>query len=326
MGKDNLDRIYPYNNPVIIESKLKFFKTFFRYFFFLFHYNIKKIKIDYDTELIISSSHSVAKGICKSNKNQIHVSYFQARNFNYIWEDSNLFFGLFKPFFYPLIYLLRKIDVSHAKNPDYIIANSIFVKNWIKQRYNRDSIVIYPPVDLSKFELELNKDNYYVAVGRLVTVKKFDILVKAFNILGEKLVIIGDGKKLKALKEIASSNIVFTGFLATTEINKYVSKAKAFMQPGVEGFGIATLEALACGTPVIAFGTGGVLETVINGKTGLFFYRQHENDIVKAVKNFESLTFDGKLLREEALKFSERRFKYEFTTYINSIIKNKKSV
>lgn len=326
MKKKDLNKIYPNTDPIIIESKIKFFKKHFRYFFFLFHYFIKKIKIDSDTDLIISSSHSISKGVRKTNKNQIHISYFQARNFNYIWEDSKLFFGLFKPLFFPLIFLLRKIDVLHSKNPDYIIVNSVFVKDWVMKRYNRDSVVIYPPVDLSNFNLEVNKENYYVAVGRIVTVKKFDILVKAFNILGEKLIIIGDGKQLNSLKKIANSNIIFTGFLTSEEVNKYVSKAKAFMQPGVEGFGIATLEALACGTPVVAYGKGGVLETVVDKKTGLFFYQQNEMEVIKAIKSFQDITFNYRLLRSEALKFSEQRFKEEINIFISHKINEKEPV
>ena len=320
MKEENLSKIYPEENPLIIESNLKIFKQYFRYFFFLFHYEISKLQIDQDVTLVISSSHSVAKGICKTHQDQLHISYFQARNFNYIWEDSKMFFGILKPIFFPLIYVLRKMDIIQAKNPDFIIANSIFVQDWIKERYNRESIVIYPPVDLSNFKLVEKKEDYYVAVGRIVTVKKFDILVNAFNSLEKKLVIIGDGANLKKLQKIAKSNIIFTGFLPSEKVNFYVSNAKGFIQPGVEGFGIATLEAQACGTPVIAYGVGGVLETVKNHKTGLFFHKQTKIEIIKAITTFETMIFDRDFMRKEALNFSENRFISEFTNFVDSKI------
>ena len=148
MKRTDLFKIYQTNTPNVIQTPIKYFHKKFRYFFFLFHFFIRRIKIPKDVKLIISSSHAIAKGVRKSNKNQLHISYFQARNFNYIWEDTNLFFGKFYTLFFPLIYILRKIDKRHSSEPDYIVANSYFVKEWVKRRYNREATVIYPPVDL----------------------------------------------------------------------------------------------------------------------------------------------------------------------------------
>jgi glycosyltransferase involved in cell wall biosynthesis len=321
MSKENLFKIYQTTSPEIIQTSVRYFGKQFRYFFFSFHYFTNSIKIPKDVKLIVSSSHAVAKGIKKTNPDQIHISYFQARNFNYIWEDAHLFFGKFKFFFNPLIYVLRKIDLSQSKRPDYIVANSIFVKDWIKQRYNRESVVIYPPVDLSKFELVSNKDDFYVVVGRIVHVKKFDIVVEAFNRNGKKLVVIGEGQQLGQLKKSAMPNIVFTGYLETSQLKHYIAKAKGFIQSGVEGFGIATLEAQACGTPVIAYGKGGVLETVQDGLTGLFFEKQTADALMEAIAVFETKKFDLEYIRNEALKFSEERFKNEFRAFINHKLK-----
>lgn len=318
MHPDNLEKIYNTKTPIIEETGIKIFKKIFRYFFFLFHLFISKAKIDQDVDVIISSSHSIAKGINKTNNNQLHISYFQARNFNYIWEDVDLFFGKFKVLFYPLIFILRKIDINQSKRPDYIISNSIFVKKWIKKRYNRDSTVIYPPLDLSPFNLVEQKDDFYVAVGRIVTVKRFDIIIDAFNQSNKKIVIIGDGDNLQKIKKRASSNIFFTGFLETHQVKDYVSKAKAFIQVGVEGFGIAPIEAQACGTPVIAFGKGGVLETVIDGKTGLFFKEQNVQSLLDAIARFEIMQFDPKVIHENALQFSKERFEKEIKEFVET--------
>lgn len=151
MNQEDLQKIYPSKTPIIKETWLKNVGKKFRFFFFVFHHSISKIKVDPEVDLIVSSSHAVAKGVRKSNLKQVHISYFQARNFNYIWDDSALFFGKFKPLFYPLIFLLRKIDIKQSKNPDYIISNSNFIKDWVKKIYNRDSVVIYPPRILRKF-------------------------------------------------------------------------------------------------------------------------------------------------------------------------------
>jgi glycosyltransferase involved in cell wall biosynthesis len=321
MKDTDLFKIYDTNTPSIVQSPVKYFDKKFRYFFFLFHYFANRIKIAPDVKLIISSSHSIAKGVKKSNKNQLHISYFQARNFNYIWEDTSLFFGKFSTLFYPIIYILRRIDIRQSKQPDYIVANSYFVKEWIKKRYNREATVIYPPVDLTKFELNSKKQDYYVAVGRIVKVKRFDILVEAFNRNKKKLVIIGDGQNLAELKKMAQSNISFTGFLDTDQLKDYISNARGFIQTGVEGFGIAILEAQACGTPIIAFGQGGALETVEEFKTGIFFNDQSKDALNEAIEKFEKLDFDFQYIREEALKYSEYRFRNELSTFVNNKLK-----
>ncbi|CAM4123388.1 glycosyltransferase [Flavobacterium antarcticum] len=316
MKTEELRQIFPQKDSIIEETILKYTKNKFRLFFFTFHILIDRIKIDKDAQLIFSSSHAVAKGVRKSNINQLHISYFQARNFNYIWEDSKLFFGIFKPVFYPLIYILRKIDVKQAQRPDYIIANSLFVKKWIKEKYNRESTVIYPPVELQYFPLEIIKENYYIIVGRVVHVKKFDIVIKAFNDSGRKLIVIGDGSLLSTLKSTAAENIVFKGFLKAEEVSQYIQKAKGFIQMGVEAFGIATIEAQACGTPVIAYAEGGVLETVIDLQTGVFFKEQSVESLKNAILQFEKIKFYPVEVRNNALRFSKTKFEEQIRLYI----------
>ncbi|RDI07967.1 glycosyltransferase [Flavobacterium sp. AG291] len=318
MPETELDKIYTHRKPVIVETPLKRFGSKFRALFFTFPYFIRTLKVSKDVELIISSSHAVAKGIKKTSPGQLHISYFQARNCNYIWGEYKLYFGFFGHIIYPLISLLRKIDRKQAQEPDFIICNSFFVKNWVKEKYKRDASVIYPPVDLSCFSLQPDKEDYYVAVGRLADIKRFDIAIEAFKAMGKKLIIIGDGDQAKKLKAIAGSNpnIVFTGFLDSLEVNDYISKARGFIQTGIEGFGISPIEAQACGTPVIAFGYGGVLETVKKNETGVFFDEQTVHSLTDAVGRFEQLHFDYAKIRSHSLQFSKERFEKEIKEYV----------
>jgi glycosyltransferase involved in cell wall biosynthesis len=319
MRKEDLNKMFS-NNPDIQTTSLQNTGKKFRLFFFLFPYFISKIKVDKNSNLIISSSHSVAKGVRKSNSKQIHISYFQARNANYIWEEAKLYFGFSFFLLYPLIALLRKIDKKQAQQPDYIICNSKFVQDWVKKTYNRDSTVIYPPVNLSKFNLCEDKNDYYVAVGRIVQIKRFDVLIEAFRINGKKLVLIGDGELYERFKASIPENITMTGSLSSEEVESYAKKAKAFIQVGIEGFGIAPLEAQACGTPVIAYGRGGVLETVIENQTGIFFDQQTVESLNQAIDKFEKMSFEPTLIRENALRFSEERFKTEIKQFVESKI------
>lgn len=315
MDQDELQKINPNQTP-IHTSKLQLAGKHFRKLFVFFPFFISKFKVSPESRLIFSSSHSVAKGIKKSSPKQIHISYFQARNCNYIWSETNLYFGKYRFLLYPVIKYLRYIDVKQAQRPDYIICNSKFVQNWVKKTYNRDSIVIYPPIDLSKFQLETSKSDYYVSVGRIAHIKRFDILIDAFKENGKKLILIGDGELYKHFKKNLPKNIEMPGFLDSTQVSKIISRAKAFVQVGIEGFGIAPIEAQACGTPIIAYKEGGVLETVIENESGILFDEQTSQSLNHAINLFESKTFDYHKIRQNALRFSEERFKNEITSFI----------
>lgn len=319
MKKNDFKKIFPDKYP-ITTTLLQKFGRYFRAFFFTFHYFTSKIKVDKDIDLIISSSHAVAKGVKKSSDHQLHISYFQARNFKYIWDEVDLYFGKTAFLLKPLIIILRKIDVRQAQRPDYIISNSKFVQNWVKQTYNRDSVVIYPPVSLEHFTFCDAKEDYYVAIGRIVPYKRFDLVVETFNQLNKKLIIIGDGDQLSNLKKIAKENIQFTGYLDSTEVNKILSKAKAFIHIGLEDFGIAPIEAQACGTPVIAYKAGGVLETVVNGKTGILFNEQTPASLINAINEFEQTAFNLSEIRNHAFTFSKERFESEMKAYVSNLL------
>lgn len=319
MKKDEFDRLFPQRNIQIHDTFLRVFKHRFRLLYFTFFWLIKRIKVNTEIDYFISSSHSVAKGVSKSRNNQIHISYFQARNSNYIWEEVDLYFGKLKYIFYPIIFILRKIDVNQAQKPDYIISNSKFVQKWVKETYNRDSEVIYPPINFENFELIKHKSDYYVIVGRIASIKRFDIVIDVFNNNNKKLIVIGDGEELSELKKRSKSNeIKFFGFQNAKVVGEYIGKAKAFIQVGVEGFGIAPLEAQACGTPVIAYAKGGVLETIVENKSGVFFHEQSIESLSKAIDKFEEMSFDQVFMRNHALRFSQENFEAKIKEFVES--------
>ncbi|MDO4728328.1 MAG: glycosyltransferase [Bacteroidota bacterium] len=321
MDDKDLQKIYHTKNP-IVTTWLQYLGKYFRAVFFLFHKAVERIDVDKDTDFIISSSHSIAKGVRKSTDRQLHISYFQARNFKYIWEDTDLYFKKASFFLKPILPYLRKKDVCHAQNPDYIISNSKFVQKWVKERYNRESEVIYPPVELEKFPLCTQKEDYYVAVGRIVAYKRFDLIVEAFNQLDKKLVIVGDGAALSSIRPKANHNILFTGFLESSQVYDYISKAKGFIHIGVEDFGIAPIEAQSCGTPVIAYGKGGILETVKQDYSGVFFYEQTPESLVRAINKAEAINWDYTSIHQHAQQFSEKHFIDNFQKFVQDKLKN----
>lgn len=320
MNKNDLEKLTNNKPRLIVDTKLRWFGKKFRWIYPIFFGVIKTINIDPDTDLIISSSHSIAKGVKKTRKDQLHISYFQHSNNNYIWGQIDVYLGKYKYALYPLIKILRKLDYKQAQNPDYIICNSKFVQKWTKETYNRDSVVIYPPVDFDNFDFNDQKEDYYIIIGRLATIKRFDIVIKAFNKLGKRLIVIGDGEESSYLKQIAGNNIEFLGFLESSQINNYLNKAKAFIQMGVEGFGIAPLEAQYCGTPVIGFGEGALLETVITDKTGIFFYEQSTEALIKSIEEFEGKTFNYSEINQHARKFSIDNFKKNIEEFFYNIM------
>lgn len=318
MCKEDLYKTFNGDIPKINHTLLNVLGRRFRYFLPLFPYFTKGIKLPQGTKLIISSSHAISKYI--TSQDALHISYFQARNLKYIWEEQNLYFTGIKRIFKFIIPYLQKFDIEASKKPDFIISNSKFVQSWIKSRYGRDSVVIYPPVDIDSFRLETKKESYYVSVGRLEPYKRFDIIVKAFNVLKDKkLIIIGDGSQRKYLEGLSNGNIEFVGFLDKNAISNYVGRAKAFVFMAEEDFGIAPVEAQACGTPVICLGRGGAKETIVDMQTGVYFYNQNVHELIDAINRFEINIdkFDPIVIRKNALKFSKERFEVEIKNYVD---------
>ncbi len=255
-------------------QKLPFAKNHYRNYFPLFPNAIENLDFTgYD--LIVSSSYSVAKGLKKATKNQIHICYCHSP-IRYAWdlEDEYLsHVSFFKRIIARiLLKYIRNWDLKTANRPDYYITNSNFVAERIKRIYNREATVIYPPIDTTNFSYLEQKQDYYFTSARLVPYKKIYVIVKAFSLLPQlKLIVSGDGPELEHLKKIATNNVTFIGFVEKSTLIKYTQKAKAYVLAAEEDFGITSIEAQSCGTPVIALKKGGYLETVLENKTGVFF-------------------------------------------------------
>ncbi len=307
--------------PTFLQN-IPFIEYIYRNFLPLYPLAIKSWQLEkYD--VIVSSSHAVAKGFKKS-ENQIHVSYCHTP-MRYIWDMydnySESLPAYKRPFFKSVRRILCKWDLESSKNVDFFLANSKFVAERIKKIYKRNATVIYPPVDLKKFNLSKIKDDFYIFVGRIVNVyKKVDVVVKAFNLLGKKLVVVGDGFDLRELRKKARSNIYFTGWLPSSDVANLMARAKALIIPSKDDFGIVSVEAQACGTPVIAFREGGVKETVIDGVTGIFFDKQTPESLINAVQRFEvERDFDPYTIRKNAFNFSKEKFIVRFISFMQKI-------
>jgi glycosyltransferase involved in cell wall biosynthesis len=276
MSKKNLNEIFCNKKIEIKTTFLQILGKHFRYGLPLFPLALKTLKIQDENSLIISISHSVVKGIQYPKSSQ-HFSYLVARNLKYVWEEKSLYFKGFRKVFLFITPSLKKYDVKMSKRPTKIASVSSFVSEWAHKKYNKKVTTINPPVNIKEFDFQEEKENFYVSVGRLEPYKRFDILIDAFNKNGKKLVIIGDGSLMTELKRRANENIKFKGYLFPEKSKEYLKKAKAFVFCGKEDFGIALLEPQVCGTPVIAFGEGGALDSIVENKTGLFFKNKQQN-------------------------------------------------
>jgi glycosyltransferase involved in cell wall biosynthesis len=300
-------------------QKLPFSKSNHRNYLPLFPMAIEKLKLNkYD--LIISSSHSVAKGIL-TQQNQLHICYCHSP-MRYAWDSANDYLkGLKGSIAKIFINYLREWDLRSSQKVNYFIANSDFVAEKIKRIYNRDAEVIYPPVDIDRFELAEKKADYYLTASRMVPYKKIDIVVEAFNEMPDKkLIVIGNGPERKKIQSIAGKNVTVLDHQPNNKLKEYMQNAKAFVFAAEEDFGITVVEAMSCGTPVIALNRGGTAESVIDGKTGICFSEQSPSSIKNAVFSLESKinSFEAKKISENAGKFSRNNFEKNIANFVHS--------
>lgn len=280
-------------------------------------------------DLILSSSHCVAKGV-KVPEKSLHICYCYTP-MRYIWDMYEQYFGdskfyiklamkMIKPY-------LQKWDVKTSKQVDFFIAISEYIKERIKRIYNRDSDVIYPPVDTDFFTpstlYPLPSTGYYLIVSAFAPYKKVDLAVETFNKLGLPLKIIGSGQDEKKLKKIAGKNIEFLGWQNNDELRKYYQNCKAVIFPGEEDFGIVPVEAQACGKPVIAYKKGGAVETIIDNKTGVFFEEQTAESLSAAILKFESIKFVSSEIRKSAERIGRENFSKSIKNYIDEKVKKR---
>ncbi|MGV7244279.1 glycosyltransferase family 4 protein [Caballeronia sp. M23-90] len=275
-------------------------------------------------DLILSSSHAVAKGVLVG-PDQTHVSYVHSP-IRYAWDlqhqylrEARLERGPRSWVARMLLHYLRNWDARSGYGVDRIIANSQFVARRIMKSYRRESAVIAPPVDVQAFEVGSEKGDFYLTASRMVPYKRIDMIVEAFASMPDrKLVVIGDGPQMDLVRAKATPNVSILGYQTFDVLKDHMQRAKAFVYAAEEDFGIAIVEAQACGTPVIAFGKGGALESVVPlgmpGATGIHFPQQTAGSLCDAVERFEDSphAFSAQACRKNAERFSAADFRRKF--------------
>jgi len=308
-----------YNIKVSPIQNLPFGAKKYRWYLPLMPSAIERFNLN-EFDLIISDCSAYSKGVL-TKPGTMHISYMHTPT-RYLWSDAYKYINSLKggeklvsKFLAPVLTQLRIWDQIAAKRPNHLIANSNFVAKRIKHYYNRESTVIYPPVEMTKFSIAKKIQDYYLIISRLCPYKKVDLAIKAFNKLRIPLKIIGTGND-KLLKKIAGPNIEFLGFVSDKEKAKYLSHCKALIFPQEEDFGITSIEAMASGRPVIAYKKGGALETVIDGVTGKFFKNQTVEGLMDAVLKFNLSKINPQKIREHAEKFSKKQFKKDIKDFV----------
>lgn len=295
-----------------------------------------------DYDLVISSSgNGEARFASFGTKTRLHISYTHTPT-HFYWRKYDAYIA--NPGFKPawlvrfglkvLVGYMRKKDFEAAQKIDYLIANSSHIQADIKQYYERDSVVIHPPVDTSRFRIGTKNEKRrtknsplrLVAWGRLVPYKRFDLIVAVCSKLGLELDVIGDGPELEKLKAIAGPTVKLLGRVSDKELEEAASRADAFLFPSEEDFGIAPVEAMAAGLPVIAYKSGGAMDYVVEGKTGIFFDEQTEESLTEAIKRFNPTKFDFHEIAQHAyVNFDNKIFHQKITEFVDRVLVESKS-
>ncbi|NIM91036.1 MAG: glycosyltransferase [Candidatus Aminicenantes bacterium] len=300
-------------------QRLPFLRKKYRFYLPLFPLAAELFDLQ-DYDMVISTSHCVAKGIIP-HPEALHVCYIHSP-MRYAWNQYFPYFSASKLSFLskliipPLIHHLRMWDESSSSRVDHFLANSKNVAQRVEKYYRRQAEVLHPPVETDFFQPGKETEDFYLIVSALVPYKRIDLAIEAFNQLGVSLKIIGQGPDYKKLKKSAKENVQFLGALEAEELLQFYQKARALVLPGEEDFGITSLEAQACGIPVIAYGRGGALESVVPRETGLFFPELKVESLLSVLDKFKSMEFNKSVIRENAMGFSRGIFKEKISSYL----------
>jgi glycosyltransferase involved in cell wall biosynthesis len=301
-------------------NRIPFGKRFFRWMLPLMPTAIENYDLR-NTDVVVSSVSALAKGII-THPHTIHICYCHTPT-RYLWSETQEYLEeLHAPRFIkrllpPILSWLRTWDRLAAERVDVFIANSETVRRRIKKYYGKESVVIYPPFDVDLFTISNTPEKkYFLAGGRLVAYKRFDIIVDAFTKLGRPLIIFGTGPAENDLRKRAGKNITFVGRVSDEERARLFSEAIAFINPQEEDFGITAVESMASGRPVIAYGKGGALETVREGLTGTLFYEQSSEELMDTILHFSPDVFSPQKIRVFAETFSPKIFREQILTLV----------
>ncbi len=302
-------------------------KTKYRWYLLFMPWAIQSFDFSgYD--LVISDSSAFAKGVI-TQKPTLHISYIHTPT-RYLWTDEAFYRETAAPkLLQPLLKLatplLRSWDYQAAQRPDFLLANSNTVVKRVQKYYHRTAMPLHSFVNAKRFTIAKKPKPYYLLAGRIVPYKRYDIVIEAFKELGLPLVVAGDGWGMPQLKAKSSNvqNIRFVGRVSDQQLAKLYAQCTAYIFPALEDFGITPLEAMASGRPVIAYGKGGATETILEGKTGIFFDKQTPESVIQAIKRFEQIErvkpFNPRQIREHALTFDKSVFKQRFKQVIKEI-------
>ena len=301
---------------------LSWIRTHHRLFIPLMPSVAERMPLATDLDLLVSDSAGFAKGIgaraiARLGRKPFHVLYCHTP-LRYAWEARSYFANrFFTGVFAPAFNFLREWDLAMAQRPNVILANSNFIAGKIQNYYRREAVTLYPPYDPERFYFDstATRGDYFLAAGRLLAYKRFDLVLRAFELLPFPLVIAGAGPELGALRKLAykNSRVSFAVSPTDNELRGLYAGARGLIFPNVEDFGLIPVEAHACGTPVLAFAGGGALETVIPELNGLFFKEQTAKSLAQAVRDLALIDFSAKEIARTANRFTPERFRAEFT-------------
>jgi glycosyltransferase involved in cell wall biosynthesis len=273
-------------------------------------------------DLVLSSNHACAKNV-RTPPGIPHVCYCHTP-MRYAWEPDFLRDEALGPvarmLLPPLVRRLRRQDFAAAQNPDLLIANSRFVAARIEQYYRRDARVVHPPVDVAPLLARpRSPEDYYLVLGRVVPYKRTDVAVAACERLGRPVKVVGEGRALDAVRAVAGPNTELLGYVDDGDVSQLLSGARALLFPGEEDFGIVPVEAQAAGTPVIAYGHGGIRDSMVDGETGLLYDEPSVDALCEAILEFDALDLDEAAIRDNARRFSQDRFRAGMTAALRSV-------
>jgi glycosyltransferase involved in cell wall biosynthesis len=330
MTDEDRARLFGKRATTTFIQRLPFARKKFRAYLPLMPLAIEQLDLSaYD--LVISSNHAVAKGVL-TGPDQMHICYCHTP-IRYAWDlqhqylrEAGLTRGIKSVIARVMLHFIRLWDSRTASGVDQFIANSSYVARRIKKIYGREAVVIHPPVDIEAFPLRTQKDDFYLTASRMVPYKRMDLIISAFASMPQKrLVVIGDGPEMAKIRRLATPNITILGYQGDPVLRDHLQRARAFVFAAEEDFGILPVEAQACGTPVIAFGRGGALDSIIGldnfagpPSTGVFFFDQSAAAIAAAVEKFEAAAIDPRACRAQAEQFSAARFRAKIAKLIAS--------
>jgi glycosyltransferase involved in cell wall biosynthesis len=302
-------------------QKLPLLEKYYRFYFPLYPLAVSSLDLS-EYDLVISSSSGYAKGV-RANPDAIHVCYCHTP-MRWVWSFQSYsaresFGGAVRQILRVILCGLKAWDIRAARQPDFFIANSNVVADRIAGAYQRHAEVIHPPIDVNRFAISHESGTHYVVLARLVSYKRIDLAVEAMTRLGRKLIVIGEGPAIDALRAIAGPTVQFVGRASDEDVEKYVRTCRALIFPGEEDFGMAPLEVAAAGRPTVAFRSGGALETVVEGQTGVFFDEQTSESLVDAILAFEKMQWEPMIIRRHAEKFSVQIFESNMRRFLRQV-------